>query len=98
MSPDLTVFGTPCPPFSTQRPERMKRTHTDAVKAHSQYSVTFEESLALLESNEPKACIMEQVYGFGLPEHEEDNSTPKDRLGVHMALDLGAIAAIVTGR
>ena len=76
---DLLVFGTPCPPFSTQRPDQMKRSSYDVVKSHRLYTVTFEESLALLESVEPKAAILEQVSGFGMAAHDMDTSSPKDR-------------------
>ena len=51
----------------------------DVVKSHRLYTVTFEESLALLESVEPKAAILEQVSGFGMAAHDMDTSSPKDR-------------------
>ncbi|CAE8638766.1 unnamed protein product [Polarella glacialis] len=75
-SVDLSIFGTPCPPFSQQRSKRMV---SGTVKNHVLYSTTFGEATAFLERKEPKAAVMEQVRGFDKPEYAGDKSTPMRR-------------------
>ena len=73
----LAVLGTPCPPFSKQRPKRFQ---DGTVKSHSHYSVTFSSAVDFLARFEPMVGLMEQVDGFDLPFSTTDSETPKMRL------------------
>lgn len=77
----LLVMGTPCNPFSKQR---TKRGRTGEMREHWAYDITFQDSLALLRTAQPKAAVLEQVPGFGQPEDADDweaDSSPYDRPG-----------------
>lgn len=58
---DLCVFGTPCPPYSSQR---SKRYVEGTVKQHPLWSVTFVDAVEMLVKHSHKAVVMEQVPGF----------------------------------
>ena len=75
-SVDLACFGTPCDPYSRQRP---KRWVDGSVKAHEDYGTTFQASVNLLKAYEPKVAIMEQVDGFDMKYGGDDDATPLSR-------------------
>ena len=77
--PQLAVLGTPCDPYSRQRP---KRFISGSVKTHKDYGTTFSDTYDFLRQHEPKICVMEQVPGFNMPFSSDDDETPKDRLAV----------------
>ena len=58
---DLAVFGTPCPPFSSQR---VKRFQDGSVAQHNLTSITTQDAMDMLCDVGHKAVIMEQVAGF----------------------------------
>ena len=74
----LSIFGTPCPPFSDQRCN--KRKLGGAPAEHNMYAVTTEEAPAFLQKFAPEVAICEQVMGFAKPETPEDDSNPMERL------------------
>ena len=59
----LACFGTPCPPYSTQRPKRFS---DGTVKDHPSFNTTFVGAYNFLFKYEPMVAIMEQVEGFDL--------------------------------
>ncbi|CAK9112795.1 unnamed protein product [Durusdinium trenchii] len=73
---DVWVSGTPCPPFSEQRPRRF---NVGSVEAHPLYSVTFESAIDAVKQGH-KAYIFEQVKGFGKPYDMSTSETPLERL------------------
>jgi hypothetical protein len=73
---NVAVFGTPCPPFSTQR---AKRRVDGSVQAHAAYLTTFEDSISWLSKFEPITACMEQVLGFDMAVSTSDSSTPMNR-------------------
>ena len=75
---DLLVCGSPCNPFSKMRG---KRFHVDSVMHHKSYSTTFVEAYQAFEAFEPKAAVMEQTAGFGLPFDCSTAETPLQRRG-----------------
>ena len=72
------VSGSPCPPFSTQRPKRFS---DGAVKAHAQFDLTMEQVIALYALYEPEKAVLEQVWGFCMPFCSGSDETPKSRQG-----------------
>eukprot|EP00438_Fugacium_kawagutii_P030561 Skav222976 [mRNA] locus=scaffold2762:15098:16594:+ [translate_table: standard] len=75
--PDLAVVGTPCQPFSRQR---VKRSASGSVRAHSKFDTTFKDLIDWLSEFEPKTAVAEQVVGLHSPESSSERSTPMDRL------------------
>ena len=75
---DLLVCGSPCNPFSKMRG---KRFHVDSVMHHKSYNTTFVEAYKAFEAFEPKAAVMEQTAGFGLPFDCSTAETPLQRRG-----------------
>lgn len=75
---DLLVVGSPCNPFSRMRG---KRFHADSVMNHQSYNTTFVEVYKAFEAFEPKAAVMEQTAGFGLPFDCSTAETPLQRRG-----------------
>jgi hypothetical protein len=70
------ITGTPCPPFSKQRPKR----HIDgSVQSHRLFQTTFTDFVEWLAKFEPGASTLEQVVGFDEPESSSDISTPMKR-------------------
>ena len=72
---DWAVFGTPCPPFSSQRAKRK----ADGTKAHYQHDITFRDSIEWLQHFEPKCGTVEQVVGFTKSESSSDGESPLER-------------------
>lgn len=83
----LACFGTPCPPYSTQRPKRFS---DGAVKDHPSFNTTFVGAYNFLFKYEPMVAIMEQVEGFDLRFASGTDETPRDRLWL-VGTDLGAV-------
>ena len=77
-SPAFACFGTPCPPFSPQRP---KRFHRGSVQEHHAYMTTFQGAVSFMKRFEPKTAIMEQVEGFDQRFSSDEHETPKTRPG-----------------
>lgn len=75
-SPDLSVLGTACDPYSRQRPKRFV---TGSVKSHQDYLTTFRDTLDFLTRFEPHTAIMEQVAGFTMVYSSSEEDTPKKR-------------------
>ena len=73
---DYLVFGTPCNPFSTQRPKRFA---DGSVKSHQLAHHTFQEALDMLQAFEPPTATMEQTEGFGMREDSSTDTTPLER-------------------
>lgn len=77
-SPRLLIMGTPCDPFSSQRP---KWFHCGSVKDHGHYRTTFGSAYEMLQVLELVLAVMEQVAGFDKPYSTDEDFTPKQRPG-----------------
>lgn len=76
-SPQIAVFGTPCPPFSRQRAKRFVK---NSVEDHSAFSVTFTDTYKWLLVYQPVTAIMEQVLGFDCKDSvDSEGPTPYAR-------------------
>ena len=84
-SPTFACFGTPCPPFSPQRP---KRFHSGSVQEHHAYMTTFQGAVSFMKRFEPKIAIMEQVEGFDQRFSSDEDETPKTRPGERCNIDV----------
>ena len=73
---DLLVMGTPCPPFSNMRAKR----NSEGCVQHPLYDVTFKDATAMIATGLHRACILEQVQGFGRAEPNQ-RETPLQRQG-----------------
>ena len=74
---DLMISGSPCTPFSTQRPDRFQE---DSVMCHKACDLTMNKVVALYVQWEPVKAILEQVWGFCMPFVKGGTETPKSRL------------------
>lgn len=70
---DFLCMGTPCPPFSRQRPKRFA---SGTVKQHRDANTTFMHAGAFLEKYEPRVAVLEQVEGFIMPMAAGETDTP----------------------
>ena len=61
---DLLVSGSPCDPYSCQRPKRFA---DGSVKDHKDYETTMTSVVAMYQKYQPHVGIMEQVMGFTKP-------------------------------
>lgn len=70
------ILGTPCNPFSVQRPKRFL---DGSVREHSMYEQTFKDAFEHLRVFQPLTVTMEQTGGFDLPESKSVSTTPMQR-------------------
>ena len=80
---DLLVTGSPCDPFSRQRPKRFV---TGDVRMHAAFDVTMSVLLDMYAKFSPNVGIMEQVLGFLMPMDSTTTETPYSRPGLSMVL------------
>lgn len=73
----LMVVGAPCHPFSTARTGRYE---SGSVEQHGEYEATMKDVIGLIQSQEPKVLVSEQVTGFEKPFIAGGSDTPKKEL------------------
>ena len=74
---DVSVCGTPCHPYSTQRSGRYS---PESVESHKEFQVAMTDFMTWLTHMNPKAQVFEQVDGFFLPfDSKVSLETPFDR-------------------
>ena len=69
----LSLVGTPCHPFSTQRSDRFV---AGSVTSHHEFETGMDELLDFIYKFQPKTMISEQVTGFDMPFEKGGNTTP----------------------
>ena len=69
---EFAVSGTPCPPYSDQRP---KRFHDGSVKSHPQDAITAELLVTWLGTLQPQAGLQENVTGWNKVEASSNQPT-----------------------
>ena len=73
----LGIAGTPCKPYSLQRPKRFA---DGSVKGHRDHKLTESELVSWLAQTCPEAGFFENVPGWDMPEHVDEAETPMARL------------------
>ncbi|CAE7332350.1 unnamed protein product [Symbiodinium sp. CCMP2456] len=73
---DFAITGSPCHPFSVQRPDRFQ----GGIAEHAEFNTTMTSLLRWSKRFQPKVWVMEQVEGFDMPMTKNDKDPERTPL------------------